>query len=1031
MTRLGAVLLLILCLGTIWLPPAAAAPARLAAQAPAGPGAPTATPAPPPDRSAAVKAILDRMSVADKVGQLFLVTFQGHDVSPESDIAALVRDYRVGGVVLLPANDNFRNILTTETAVSASLPVTPTGLITATQPGPASTPQQIAALANALQTLVTAPPRPIAQSGAVTQTGTLAVAPTDTISLTTGITPTTPLTTTAPVTRMLAPELAATATAVAAAAAGPPESPGLAVPLLIALDWPGDDSSFFSGTGGFTPLPSAMSMGATWSPKLAEQTGQVVGQELRATGANLLLGPTLDVLDVPRPGSKGDLNTRTFGGDPFWVGQLGQAFIRGVQAGSAGAVLTAAKHFPGQGASDRRPEDEFATVQKSVQQLRQIELAPFAAVTSSGDLHAPGTTAALVTSHIRYRGLQGNIRVTTPPISLAPQLQDLMALKEFADWRAAGGVLISEALGVPALRRYYDPTLTKFPHRQVAQDAFLAGNDLLYLGRFALTDDWPDQMAAIKETLLFFQDKYRTDAAFRARVDASVERILHLKLDIYGDNWQPEAFQRDAAATTDQVGQSAAVTQAVARAGLTLIYPGREEFADRMPSAPLADENILIITDARAVRECPACPPAALIPPQAIEEIILRLYGPNATGQVAPKQISSLTFADLNRMLAAKPGQERAVEDAIAGARWIVFAQLDYNPEEYPESGALRAFLAQRSDSLRDKRLVVLAFSAPYYLDTTEISKLTAYFGVYSRTAPFLETAVRALFREFSPVGAPSVSVSGINYDLIRQLEPLPGQIIALSPVEPAEQLSGSIKVGSQIVLETSIISDRNGNPVPDGTPVDFRLRYPTESLALAPKTETTSGGKARTTVVLDRPGELWITAEAGEARDSTRIELKVGGDTPGSIATVVPTPTLLPTVTMTPTPAPTATDVPTPAPTLTPVPGAGAADKPPQPRVPILAFFFGVIGAVLAGGAAFAVRRRSEHAGIPNTSLMPALEAALWAVVAAWIAYLLYAVGWLPGATAVQTQNYTWAAGLVTFIAGTGSLLWTARRRI
>ena len=145
-----------------------------------------------------------------------------------------------------------------------------------------------------------------------------------------------------------------------------------------------------------------------------------------------------------------------------------------------------------------------------------------------------------MTSHIRYRGFQGNIRQLTPPISLAPQLQDLMELQEFADWRAAGGVLVSEALGVPALRRYYDPALTKFPHRQVAQDAFLAGNDLLYLDRFALTDDWPAQMAAITETIQFFQEKYRSDDAFRGRVDASVERILALKLQIYGTDWQPD-----------------------------------------------------------------------------------------------------------------------------------------------------------------------------------------------------------------------------------------------------------------------------------------------------------------------------------------------------------------------------------------------------------------------------------------------------------------------------------------------------------
>ncbi len=370
---------------------------------------------------------------------------------------------------------------------------------------------------------------------------------------------------------------------------------------------------------------------------------------------------------------------------------------------------------------------------------------------------------------------------------------------------------------------------------------------------------------------------------------------------------------------------------------------------------------------------------------------------------------------------------ENDLEAAIAKARWIVFGQLDYNPEEYPGSAALRDFLAQRSDSLRDKRLIGLSFSAPYYLDTTEISKLTAYFGVYGHTAPFLEAAVRALFREFTPTGAPPVSVSGINYDLIRQLEPAGGQIISLGP---SAEITGSIKVGSQILLETGIIRDRNGNPVPDGTPVEFHLRYPTESLALAPKTETTINGKARTAVALDRPGELWITVQAGESKDSTRIELRVGGDSPGSIATVVPSPTPLPTVTLTPTPEPTDTPVPTAEPVIAP-PAAGPAAIPPRPRVALIAFIFALVGTALSGGSAFAVRRlRDAKAQPPRVATVPALTAALWAAVVAWIAYLLYAVGWLPGATVLQAKDYAWAAGMVTFIAGSLTMFWTAGRR-
>ncbi|RLC69800.1 MAG: hypothetical protein DRI52_08230, partial [Chloroflexi bacterium] len=47
-----------------------------------------------------VQGLISQMSVEDKIGQLFLVTFVGNDVGPESDIAQLIQEYRVGGVVL-------------------------------------------------------------------------------------------------------------------------------------------------------------------------------------------------------------------------------------------------------------------------------------------------------------------------------------------------------------------------------------------------------------------------------------------------------------------------------------------------------------------------------------------------------------------------------------------------------------------------------------------------------------------------------------------------------------------------------------------------------------------------------------------------------------------------------------------------------------------------------------------------------------------------------------------------------------------
>ncbi len=137
-------------------------------------------------------------------------------------------------------------------------------------------------------------------------------------------------------------------------------------------------------------------------------------------GFNLFLGPSLDVLDSPEATLANGLNANVFGGDPYWVGVMGSAYINGLHTGSNGRMLVIADHFPGSGSADRPAGEEPATVVKPLDQLKQVELAPFFAVT--GNAQSPQSTVdGLLVSHIRYQGFQGNIRSTTRPVSFDPQ----------------------------------------------------------------------------------------------------------------------------------------------------------------------------------------------------------------------------------------------------------------------------------------------------------------------------------------------------------------------------------------------------------------------------------------------------------------------------------------------------------------------------------------------------------------------------------------------------------------------------------
>ncbi len=906
-----------------------------------------------------VSAILDQMTTAQKIGQLFLVRFVGDNVGPDSDIADLIRNYNVGGVLLTP--DNF--------------------------PQGSPTPAQVADLTNRLQGLAFGQ-----------------------------ILPAEPLTTTTTVTT------AATVNLIEGN-----DSQETRVPLFLAIDHEGDGYPHTWLGDGFTPLPSEMAIGATWKPENAEAVGRIVGSELAASGVNLLLGPSLDVLDNPRIGREGDLGVRTFGGDSYWVGRMGQAYIRGVHSGSGGRVATVARHFPGQGASDRRPEDEVATVQKPLAALQQVELPPFAAATRLDPQGTFTPTEALMSSHIRYRGFQANTRQLTPPISLAPQLQTILSLPEFKPWRDAGGLVVSDALGVPAVRRYYDAELQKFPHRQVALDAFTAGNDLLMVTYFALTDDYPQEIANVKDTIVFFREKYDNDPDFRARADAALTRILTTKLKMTGQFTLENALSNPPAATA-QSGPNLRKVTDIAKEAITLLYPGPQELADRVPTSPLADENLVVFTDSRTEQNCAACPPFQTVAVDAIQNIILRLYGPQSTGQVQTQRVTSYSFDDLKKVLDGRAsGVESApIQVAIRDADYLIFAMLDVTPAEVPSSDVVKAFLRQRSDSLRDKKIIVLALKEPYYLDTTETSKLTALYGVYSKTEPALEAAVRALFREFTPSGVSPVNVPGVNYDLQTRLEADPTQVIPIvqANLAPAGDQPGEpipLKAGDTLQLMTGVIADRNGNPVPDGTPVTFRLFYANEALELPRQEVTTSDGVARTNVKLERTGELRITASSGPATESTTLLVTIQGDSPITIATVVPTPTPSPS----PSPTPVPTETPVPTPTGTPPPSAAPRTPTSPTRGDLLTFVLAI--AALLGVSGLMLLMQGSAGRQPDA----VVHTVAWVTICGLTAYVIYSLGWLPGATRWPWLARPWGAVIVTFAAALLPLLALLWKRV
>ncbi|HET7011332.1 MAG TPA: glycoside hydrolase family 3 N-terminal domain-containing protein [Anaerolineales bacterium] len=778
------------------------------------------------------------------------------------------------------------------------------------------------------------------------------------------------------------------------------------IPLIIGLSLDRDGKYGPEILGGLSELPTEMAVGATWSPVIARRVGETVGSELSALGVNLLLGPSLDVIEEAQAGRSGDPGVSAFGGDPYWVGVLGRAFISGVHAGSDGALAVVAKHFPGLGAADRPVTEEVPTVRKSLDEIQQVDLAPFFAVTGGLPGDSPEVADGLLTSHIRYQGLQGNIRATTRPVSLDGQaLGQILSLQTLPTWRQGGGVMISDSLGSRALRRFYDPSEQTFNGTLVTKDAFLAGNDLLILENFQSSGD-DDEVESMVEAISAFVTRYRDDPAFGERVDASVLRVLELKLRLFGGG-----FPRDGVASGDveKITGGSQLAFSVASQAASLISPAGTEPPGPPPSA---GQRIVFFTDVRVAAQCGSCSQRLWMDPRGLETAVLELYGPGVAGEVGGWNLLSFTMADLALALGERPPSStpkplaptEEVLRALDAADWLVFSILSTRDGEFG-SNALKLLLDQRPDLARQRRVVVFAHDVPYELDATDISKLDAYYALYGASESFVSLAARLLFQEVAPSGDPPVAVPGVGYDLIAALSPDPDQKISLRAYS---EVTGSVRVtpeagysvGDHVYMETSPIVDHNGRTVPDGTPVEFLISYQGENLSPVIQSVTTHG-VAQTSIELDRIGQISVQARSDPARVSDILLLDVREGTPAFITVIAPSP--MPTATVAATR--TAEGA-----LATPEPGSAGAGRGGGSGAPL-----GLSGFVVAILMTSGVVAASVRAGkVLDPRPMGPVRYGLLAGIGALAAYDYVALGF-PGTAIFRVDGgLWWLAGLM-----------------
>ncbi|QDZ16241.1 glycoside hydrolase family 3 N-terminal domain-containing protein [Humibacter ginsenosidimutans] len=130
---------------------------------------------------------------------------------------------------------------------------------------------------------------------------------------------------------------------------------------------------------GATAYPVPLSWGATFDPALIERVAQRIGAGMRAVGVHQGLAPVLDVTRDPRWGR----TEETIGEDPYLVGTIATAYVRGLE--STGIVATL-KHFIGYSAS--KAARNLAPVSMGRREFNDVMVPPFELAVRDGGVRS-------------------------------------------------------------------------------------------------------------------------------------------------------------------------------------------------------------------------------------------------------------------------------------------------------------------------------------------------------------------------------------------------------------------------------------------------------------------------------------------------------------------------------------------------------------------------------------------------------------------------------------------------------------------
>lgn len=260
-------------------------------------------------------------------------------------------------------------------------------------------------------------------------------------------------------------------------------------PIFLAVDEEGDSVARVADALKLDKIDSAASLGESGDPNKAYEAYKTVGSYLMEYGFNLNFAPVADVLTNP---DNDAIGKRSFGSDADVVSSMVASSVKGLEETGVTACI---KHFPGQGDADGDTHDGLASTDRTLEQLRETELKPFASGIEAG-------AQMIMVGHFAIPSITGD----NTPASLSKEVITDVLREEMG----YNGVVITDALNMSAISEYYDSA-------QAAVMALKAGADMVLM---------PEDFEAAYEGVLA---AVADGTISEARINDSLARVYRIK----------------------------------------------------------------------------------------------------------------------------------------------------------------------------------------------------------------------------------------------------------------------------------------------------------------------------------------------------------------------------------------------------------------------------------------------------------------------------------------------------------------------